>query len=239
MKPPKLNQLSTELVAEFTSDNTVPIREWYVDDSVISVDHLYHISNIEYLRNMARHRQTNYYGETDGWLYQALDQFPIKNLNVLIVGSIMPWYESIVLEYGCHSCTVVEYRKQNMPVDGVTYIQPHELCGNTFDAVLSISSYEHDGLGRYGDPLNPNGDIVAMSDIRKYIKPNGLMFLAVPVGRDEIIWNVHRVYGRKRILQLIDGWNLVGKYGITDEIWDTPYTDNCPAQPVLVLRLPA
>jgi len=27
-----------------------------------------------------------------------------------------------------------------------------------FDMVFSFSSIEHDGLGRYGDPLNPNGD---------------------------------------------------------------------------------
>ena len=39
------------------------------------------------------------------------------------------------------------------------YIKPHEMKDYKFDACVSISSYEHDGLGRYGDPLNPDGDL--------------------------------------------------------------------------------
>jgi hypothetical protein len=39
-----------------------------------------------------------------------------------------------------------------------------------FDVVLSISSFEHDGLGRYGDPLNPNGDMIAMRSTRRLLK---------------------------------------------------------------------
>ena len=30
-----------------------------------------------------------------------------------------------------------------------------------FDAVVSFSSIEHSGLGRYGDALNPWGDLIA------------------------------------------------------------------------------
>ena len=40
-----------------------------------------------------------------------------------------------------------------------------------FDVVLSISSFEHDGLGRYGDPLNPDGDLAAMRSTRRLLKP--------------------------------------------------------------------
>lgn len=32
----------------------------------------------------------------------------------------------------------------------------------SFDAIVSFSGLEHDGLGRYGDPLNPYGDLSAM-----------------------------------------------------------------------------
>lgn len=28
-----------------------------------------------------------------------------------------------------------------------------------FDVLISYSSIEHDGLGRFGDPLSPNGDL--------------------------------------------------------------------------------
>jgi hypothetical protein len=34
----------------------------------------------------------------------------------------------------------------------------------TFDVILSISSFEHDGLGRYGDPLDPDGGLRSMKE---------------------------------------------------------------------------
>ena len=34
----------------------------------------------------------------------------------------------------------------------------HLMHYHKFDAISSYSSIEHDGLGRYGDPINPNGD---------------------------------------------------------------------------------
>lgn len=236
MKAPTLKDLSEEQIKEFTQNNTSPIREWYFDEAEVNVDHLYEPDAINYLKEMAKYRQTNYYGKTDTWLYEALNNFSICDKSVLIIGSLMPWYESIALEFKCKSCTVVEYRKQNKPVPDVEYIQPHELNSRKFDIVFSISSYEHDGLGRYGDPLNPNGDLEAMQNIKNNLNNNGLLFLAVPIGKDEIVWNAHRVYGKKRLPQLIKGWDLIGKYGITNEIWETPYTNDCPAQPVLVLR---
>jgi hypothetical protein len=45
------------------------------------------------------------------------------------------------------------------------------LLSAAFDVVLSISSFEHDGLGRYGDPLNPDGDLAAMRSTRRLLKP--------------------------------------------------------------------
>jgi hypothetical protein len=234
----KFDDLTVEQKRLFSLDGTIPFRPWYFDETNINVDHLYTDDIYSALLTKANQRQTHYYGQTDNWLYQALTDFPIKDQYTLVIGSIMPWYESIALEFGCKHCTVVEYRDQKKELEGITYIKPDDLRGRLFGSIFSISSYEHDGLGRYGDPLNPNGDLESMKAVRGNLKQGGLMYLAVPVGRDEIVWNAHRVYGRIRLPMLIEGWELVGKYGVTKEIWDTPYTNDCPAQPVFVLRKP-
>lgn len=236
MNSPKLNSLTEEQLKEFTLNSTIPIREWYFNESEVHVSHLYSQNVIDQLKLMAKYKQTNYYGQTDNWLYQALADFPIVDKDVLIIGSLMPWYESIALEFGCKTCTVVEYRKQDNVVQNVKYVQPHELNDLKFDVVFSISSYEHDGLGRYGDPINPNADLEAMKKIKNNLKNNGILYLAIPVGKDEVVWNAHRVYGKIRLPILIQSWDLIGKYGITKEIWDTQYTNDCPPQPVLVLK---
>lgn len=51
-----------------------------------------------------------------------------------------------------------------------------------YDRALSVSSFDHDGLGRYGDPINPVGDLVAMETVHKVLRSDGLLFLTVPIG---------------------------------------------------------
>ena len=93
---------------------------------------------------------------------------------------------------------------------------PRSPANCKFDVVWSISSFEHDGLGRYGDPNLPDADLSAMRKLKGYVAPAGLMFLAVPVGQDTIFWNEGRVYGELRLPRLVEGWDLVGAYGSRD-----------------------
>ena len=43
----------------------------------------------------------------------------------------------------------------------------------TFDAMITYSSLEHSGLGRYGDSLNPWGDLITMAKAWCLLKPKG------------------------------------------------------------------
>ena len=52
------------------------------------------------------------------------------------------------------------------------------------------SSFEHDGLGRYGDPLGGLADVEAMARTSCHVKPGGLLFLGVPMKQeDRLYWN--------------------------------------------------
>jgi hypothetical protein len=63
---------------------------------------------------------------------------------------------------------------------------------------LSISSFDHDGLGRYGDPLGPDNDLRAMRAARCLLRRQGVLLLTLPVGPDAVVWNLHRRYGALR-----------------------------------------
>ena len=56
-------------------------------------------------------------------------------------------------------------RQSTPPFAWKSYIHPSELnrrgIESQFDVVFTYSSVEHSGLGRYGDPLNPAGDLMA------------------------------------------------------------------------------
>lgn len=44
-----------------------------------------------------------------------------------------------------------------------------------------------DGLGRYGDPIDPNGDLLALQQIQCLLKPEGFLFLGIPIGQDLVL----------------------------------------------------
>jgi SAM-dependent methyltransferase len=66
----------------------------------------------------------------------------------------------------------------------------------SFDAVVSLSSVEHCGLGRYGDPLDPDGDVRAAAEMRRVLRPGGVLVLTTPLTRGvrTVAFNAHRIY---------------------------------------------
>jgi SAM-dependent methyltransferase len=80
----------------------------------------------------------------------------------------------------------------------------------SFDLVINCSTVEHVGLaGRYGVSQDlPDGDLDAMARLRDLMKPGGVMLLTIPIGRDEVFMQLHRVYGKKRLPKLIDNFFL-------------------------------
>ena len=62
-----------------------------------------------------------------------------------------------------------------------------------FDVMVSYSSLEHGGLGRFGDAMHPWGDLVTMAKAWCLIKSNGIAVIAVPTAKqDTIEYNAHR-----------------------------------------------
>ena len=103
------------------------------------------------------------------------------------------------------------------------------------DFAISYSSIEHTGLGRYGDNINPYGDIEAIRRIRCMLKPNGILFVAFPVGKDVVYYNAHRQYGAERLPMLFDGWTVIDIIGWTP-LLNMTLPRNKYYQPVIVLQ---
>jgi Caenorhabditis protein of unknown function, DUF268 len=59
-----------------------------------------------------------------------------------------------------------------------------------------------------------------MRQMKELVKPGGLLYLAVPVGRDKVAFNAHRIYGRMRLPLLLFGWQAVASIGFEDEWMD-------------------
>jgi SAM-dependent methyltransferase len=60
---------------------------------------------------------------------------------------------------------------------------------------------EHIGLGRYGDPLDPEGDLKAMAELQRVLAPGGSLYFVVPVGEPRVQFNAHRIYAYRQVIE--------------------------------------
>lgn len=232
MTPPRT--IPSNLINQFTLNNRIPVKEFYLDDSSNKNGIAeYNSDTVNSLIHKVSIKDTGGYGDTDKWLYEAFEKYPIKNKKVAIIGSVSPWYESICLFYEAIPYTI-EYNKINNHDERLHVMTVDEYNNNpmVFDAAISISSFEHDGLGRYGDPINPIGDLTAMKKTKEMVEKKGLLFLSVPTGKDMLLWNIHRVYGRIRLPMLFEGWELIDSYGYDNSTCDL---DCYTHQPIYIL----
>lgn len=69
------------------------------------------------------------------------------------------------------------------------------------DSISCLHAIEHFGLGRYTDPLDPNGHFKGFQNILRMLKPGGTLYISFPIGlENEIHFNAHRVFHPKDIL---------------------------------------
>lgn len=74
---------------------------------------------------------------------------------------------------------------------------------NTVPSLSCMHTVEHIGLGRYGDPLNYDGDLKAIKELKRVLAVGGDLLFVVPLGADNrIFFNAHRVYTKQQVLDL-------------------------------------
>lgn len=146
-------------------------------------------------------------------LYDAFDRVPVKGLRVMVAGSVSPWVEAVLTAYGAQSVHTMDYGPRVFATNMTQLVVADNVSSRAelYDAIVSFSSIEHDGIGRYGDPINPEGDRAAMYDFKQWLKPSGLLFLGIPVyggGTARREGSSHRIYDLHRFYEIANGFKL-------------------------------
>jgi len=80
---------------------------------------------------------------------------------------------------------------------------------NSVESLSCMHTIEHVGLGRYGDPIDPDGDIKAIKELCRVLKSGGSLLFVTPVGNETVIeWNAHRIYTYDTVIALFDNLEL-------------------------------
>jgi hypothetical protein len=80
---------------------------------------------------------------------------------------------------------------------------------NSLSSLSCMHVVEHIGLGRYGDPINPDADLVAMGELQRCLAVDGYLLFVVPIGTPRVCFNAHRVYSKKMICDAMAECELV------------------------------
>jgi hypothetical protein len=89
---------------------------------------------------------------------------------------------------------------------------------------------EHVGLGRYGDRLDPEGDLKAIEQLTRVLAIGGSLLFVVPIGKPKIQFNAHRIYSYEQILSYFSELDLVEFSLIPDSPKDGGLIRNAPVE---------
>lgn len=79
---------------------------------------------------------------------------------------------------------------------------------SAIESLSSLHVLEHIGLGRYGDPIDPNGTEKAVKEMSRVLKKGGKLYIGVPCGTARVEYNANRVFDPDKIVGLFNNENL-------------------------------
>ena len=136
-----------------------------------------------------------YYFWQDLWAARKI--FQVKPSEHYDIGSRVDGFIAHVLPF--MPVTMIDIRPLPQKVEGLHFIQADatNLDGIADNSIVSLSSLcapEHFGLGRYGDPVDPEACFTAMKSMQRVLAHGGHLYIAVPVGdRSGVAFNAHRI----------------------------------------------
>jgi SAM-dependent methyltransferase len=117
--------------------------------------------------------------------------------------------------------TMVDIRPLSVPMDTISFrkgsITELPFEDQSLPSVSSLCVVEHIGLGRYGDPLDPEGTIKAIRELCRVVAPGGHLYFSLPVADQSFVaFNEARVLGLQETFELIRPLRLIEQKYIVD-----------------------
>lgn len=124
---------------------------------------------------------------------------------------------------------LIDIRPLGLEIPGVDFIQADatglegiEDC--SVESISALCSLEHFGLGRYGDPIDPEACFKAMESIVRVLSFGGHAYISVPIGKEHLEFNAQRVFYAETI---INAFNPLKCVEFSSYIGDGKMEYNC------------
>ncbi len=133
---------------------------------------------------------------------------PIKHIDI---GSRIDGFVAHLATF--REVEVFDVRPLYITIPGIDFKQADlmnaaKLPSSYCDSISCLHAIEHFGLGRYGDPIDPNGLEKGIGSISQILSVKGKLYLSCPAGNDVIQFNAHRSMRPSTIIAIAQGVNL-------------------------------
>lgn len=129
-----------------------------------------------------------------------------------------------------------DYRPAHLKLSGVESkaadLNSLPFADNSIMSLSCMHTVEHVGLGRYGDVIDPDGDIKAAKELSRVLAVGGYLIFVVPVGKQKIEFNAHRIYSYEQVVDLFQDLKLTEFSMVTDTVDQGDFIEN--ADPKIV-----
>ena len=151
-------------------------------------------------------------GEMAQFWYASNALAQIKPRQIHDVGSHRPWLTGVASALPVHTLDV---RRPALLALNEVFHQgraeelPYE--SDTIECLTSLCSLEHFGLTSYGDEYDPDGDIKAIGEVRRVLRPGGhLVLTTLCTGRSSpfVVFNTRRVYSLSVLYEMSRGFQV-------------------------------
>lgn len=95
--------------------------------------------------------------------------------------------------------------------------QPRPELEACSDSVSCLHVLEHLGLGRYGDPIDPEGHRKGLSALAAMVRPGGNLYVSSPIGRRRVCFNAHRVFDPTDFPTWLSGSMRLERFDFVDD----------------------
>jgi len=155
-----------------------------------------------------------YYQEL--WLFeQVLREMPKKHIDIASSHQLSGYISKLI------PTTFIDMRPVSVKLKNLTIKKGNLLKlpyrKNSVHSLSCLHSIEHVGLGRYGDSIDPKGTKKACHELSRILAVGGKLYISLPIGKDRICFNAHRVHSLKTVLKYFEKLKLISYSIITDD----------------------
>lgn len=144
------------------------------------------------------------------WIH---NENPIKHIDI---GSRVDGFVAHVASF--RDIDVIDIRAIETQIPGIRFIKADIMNEESiavliekngcYDSVSCLHAFEHFGLGRYGDPIDPVGYEKALKNMAMLLKPKGILYLSTPIGKEKVEFNANFVFDPRKIIKLAHFYGL-------------------------------